>query len=99
MRNHFALLAAIAATTFAIVMQQAGAQAAPRGWKCEYSVTPIGIGPYRRYSRNYLYACYGRSLRKTRARARRRCRRLASCVTGACFPLDFRPRRRCEREH
>ena len=90
--------ATISAILLVIFLLNGGARAGPRGWKCNFSVTPVSIGPYARYSRTYFYSCYGRSLKETRRRTQRRCRRLYSCVTGACFPLDFRPQRRCERE-
>lgn len=71
--------------------------AAPKGWKCSYSVTPI-VGPLFYDAGPYYYACYGRSLRATRARARADCRRRSSCETGACIPLSFFPGRYCERD-
>lgn len=71
------------------------AQANPRGWKCDFSRLTVG---YRRYGgRQITYSCYGRTLRGTRARARRACRGIHGCVTGACVPLDYRPRPYCER--
>lgn len=75
-----------------------GAEAKLRGWKCSYSDHPLHIGPARYRRGPYFYACYGLSLRETRARARARCRRLSSCNTGACLPLDHTPRRVCGRE-
>lgn len=98
MQFRFNALAAIAASLLTVALLQGDAQAAPRGWKCDYSVTPLGVGPYRRYSRTYYYACYGARLRETRARARYRCRRLYACVTGPCLPLNFTPSRYCQRE-
>ena len=97
MRSRSTLLAIAGAAMVAGVLLHSGAQAAPRGWKCDFSERSSGIGPYGR-SRTYFYSCYGRSLRETRARARRYCRRLFSCVTGACLPLDFTPRRTCGRD-
>lgn len=73
------------------------ADAGPRGWKCSYKIVPI-VGPFFYDTGPYYYACYGRRLRETRARARARCRRLANCTTGACLPLDYTPRRSCERD-
>ncbi len=98
MRTRFTILATATAMVLGLVALCGSAQAAPRGWKCSFSSAPIGVGPFGRHSRTYYYACYGKSLGETRARARRQCRRIYSCVTGACFPLDFTPARRCERE-
>ena len=88
------VLAATAALAMAFL--PGSAQAGPPGWECSYSVTTIGLGRYG--GRTYWYACSGRSLRATRARARSRCRRLHRCITGACIPLSFTPRSYCGRQ-
>jgi hypothetical protein len=97
MRIRSPLLAAGAAV-LAMAIPHGGAQAAPKGWQCGYSVTPIVGGPFLSDSGPYYFACYGRSLKETRARARADCRRRRSCQTGACLPLDFTPGRTCDRE-
>jgi hypothetical protein len=79
--------AAVLAMTFLL----GSAQAAPKGWQCGYTVDPR-----RDYSPVY-FTCYGKSMSEAKARARAQCRRLPSCVTNACIPLDFTPRRKCER--
>ncbi|MFY0615072.1 MAG: hypothetical protein JXQ99_26315 [Hyphomicrobiaceae bacterium] len=86
------------AALLAAVLLPGIVHAKPRGWKCSYAVTPIIGGPFRYDSGPYYYACYGRSLRRTRARARAQCRRRHACETGACLPLDDTPSSRCERD-
>ena len=79
------------------LLGEGGAEAAPKGWKCSYKITPIR-GPFFYDTGPYYYACYGPALRETRARARARCSRLSRCTTGACLPLEYTPRRTCERD-
>lgn len=74
------------------------AVAEPKGWKCSYKVEPLSGGPFMLDTGPYYYACFGRNLRETRARARARCRELPWCTTGACLPLDFTPRSSCEQD-
>lgn len=97
MRIRSRLMAAAGVAMIAMTVAQAGAQAAPKGWKCSYKVEPIA-GPFLRDTGPYYYACYGPSLNETRAQARARCGRLANCTTGACLPLDYTPRRECGRD-
>ncbi len=85
------------AAVFAALLGQGSAEAAPKGWKCSYKIVPIA-GPFFRDTGPYYYACFGRDLRETRARARARCRQLPSCSTGACLPLEYTPRSSCERD-
>ena len=68
--------------------------AAPQGWECSYSVTPLG----GRFTSTIFYSCSGRNLPETRARARSQCNSLPFCVTGACIPLNHSPRGGCRRE-
>jgi len=96
MRMRSQWVAAVGAVMIAMSFAQ-NAEAGPQGWKCSYKVVPI-VGPLFYDTGPYYYACYGRRLRETRARARARCRRLANCTTGACLPLDYKPRRSCERD-
>lgn len=70
------------------------AEARPAGWKCSFSETAYTIR--RRKDRTVFYACYGRTLRGTKALARQACRSLSSCQRGACIPLNYRPRTYCE---
>ena len=91
------LLAATGAAMLATAFAQGTAHAAPKGWRCGYAVTPI-VGPFFNDRGPFYYACFGKSLSETRARARADCRRRPSCVTGACLPLDFTPRSTCGRE-
>lgn len=93
----FLAMAALA-TLLAGLILPGDAEAKPRGWKCAYTDHPLNIGPTRLRLGPYYYACYGRGLKQTRARARARCRRLPSCNTGACLPLDYVPRPACGRE-
>lgn len=87
----------VAAALLATTLLHTGAEAQPRGWQCNYKVTPI-VG-LRRYDFGpYYYACYGRNLAETRARARARCSQMSSCDTGACLPLNYTPDRMCQRE-
>lgn len=86
-------LLAAGATMFATAFLHGGALASPKGWECSYA-----IDPYRRTMSKIYYSCSGASLTETRARARWQCRRLNNCITGACLPLDFTPRRTCGRE-
>lgn len=69
----------------------------PSGWQCLYEESIYGG-----WGRNSLaprnYACYGRTLRQTKARARQACNRLTNCVAGPCYPLEYRPRHYCSRE-
>ena len=98
MRVQLSLFAAAGVVLLAMTFLPGSALAAPKGWKCSYAVRPLSIGS-RRYDHGpYYYACYGRRLSETRARARAQCRRRASCDTGACLPLDYRPDRTCGRE-
>jgi hypothetical protein len=92
MRTRYSLTAVAGATMLAMAIPHGGAQAAPKGWQCGDAVNPRGI-----YSPIY-FTCYGKSLSETKARARAECRRLSSCVTNACLPLDFTPRMKCERD-
>ena len=86
-------LGALALGGFAISTE---AEARPQGWRCNFAQTAYTLR-HRRDIR-LTYACYGRSLRETRARARRACRRLSNCLTGACQPLNYRTRHYCSRE-
>mgnify|MGYP001818685012 CR=1 FL=1 len=85
------------AAVFAALLGQGRAEAAPKGWKCSYKIVPIA-GPFFRDTGPSYYACFGRDLRETRARARARCRQLPSSSTGACLPLEYTPRSSCERD-
>ena len=96
MRIGLALCATASAMMLVFAWLQGGAEAAPKGWKCDYSVSPIGFGPFGD-TQTYFYSCYGRNLSETRARARGRCSRLPSCNTGACVPLNYTPRQSCDR--
>jgi len=92
MKNRTLLLAPAIALMLNLTSLQASAQASPRGWQCSYSIAP-------RLNRSPIYfACFGRSLKETRARARADCNRRASCNTGACLPLNYTPRQTCGRE-
>ena len=93
MKSYSAILIIAATIMLAMTLPHRGAQAEPPGWKCSYGVTPA----YLRGSRIF-YACYGKSLSETRARARAQCRRLDSCETGACIPLEYPPRPSCGRD-
>ena len=92
MQGRSSLLAVAGLATLVMAFQHGSAQAAPKGWKCSYAIAPV------RNRAPIYYACYGKSLSETRARARAECRRLNSCDTGACLPLEFTPRRTCGRE-
>jgi hypothetical protein len=97
MRIRLLCLAVVGAAVVSVSLAQTSAEARPRGWQCGYKVIPIA-GPLFYETGPYYYACYGRNLKETRARARATCRRLANCMTGACLPLDYAPRRSCQRE-
>ena len=97
MRNRSLLLRVAGTVLLATAFPLGSAQAAPKGWQCGYSVLPI-VGSFFRDTGPYYYACYGRSLKEARALARADCRRRHSCQTGACLPLDYTPRKSCERE-
>jgi hypothetical protein len=79
----------------ALAVQQGYAEAAPKGWKCQYSI--YGPFDWRRGPR--FYYCYGTSLPNTRERMKARCRALDvyECLPGPCFPLEFAPGKSCER--
>ena len=70
---------AAGAVLLAAAMPPGIANAAPKGWKCDYADHKIGIGLG---SKDYVfnYSCYGKTLRGTRARAVAECRRLAGCL-------------------
>ena len=87
--------AGLAFVVLAIVVQRGYAEAAPKGWRCQYSI----YGPFDRRRGPVFYSCYGTSLPNTRERMKARCRALDSydCQSGPCFPLEYAPGKSCER--
>jgi len=90
-----ALAIAIALACSSSAWLHTAAQAAPAGWRCSYTVNISSLS--FRYERIREYACYGKSLRTTRANAQARCRQLYNCMAGPCIPNNFVTRSYCER--